>query len=130
MTHASRAGLLCLAVLCGAWLSACQSETIDAFPDHYVGVGVELTMEAAGARVVRVLPGGPAAEGGLEPGDVVLEVEGQPVRGKALAEIVSGLRGEPGSTVRLRARTARGDRVVTLTRRAIEAQSSGYKAGL
>ena len=128
MASLARAGLSSLAVLVGAWLSACQAETLEAFPAHYVGIGVELTLEAAGARVVRVIPGGPAARGGLEPGDVVLEIEGHPVRGKALAEIVRDLRGEPGSTVTVRARTAGGDRVVTVQRQSLQAAGDAYRA--
>lgn len=111
------AAFLTLAI--GTLLSACEPKTMEAFPDRYVGIGVELTVEAAGARVVRVLEGGPAAEAGLKPGDVLLEVAGEPIRGWTLAEVVAALRGEPGSTVELYARTSKGYRTVTIPRRAL-----------
>lgn len=96
------------------------TEQMKANPDRYVGVGVELTMEAAGARVVRVLRGSPAKEAGLEAGDVVLEIAGASARGKTLAEVVKALRGEPGSQVTLLARTSGGNKQVTLTRAALK----------
>jgi carboxyl-terminal processing protease len=94
---------------------ACTEE-MDANPDAYVGIGVELTMEAAGARVVRVLPGSPAGAAGLAAGDVVLEIGDTSARGKTLAEVVKQLRGEPGSQVTMLARTADGNKQVTVTR--------------
>ena len=36
--------------------------------------------EARGALVARVTPGGPASRGGLQPGDIVLRVNGQPIK--------------------------------------------------
>jgi len=96
--------------------TACTDSGMDANPDSYVGVGVELTMEAAGARVVRVLVGSPASEAGLAVGDVVLQVGDESARGKTLAEIVKQLRGAPGSQVTLLARTAGGNKELTITR--------------
>lgn len=93
---------------------------MQANPERYVGIGVELTMVAAGARVVRVIENGPAASAGLVQDDVVLEVGGVSARGKTLAEVVKALRGEPGSNVQLLARTTDGNKHVTVTRRAID----------
>jgi len=99
-------------------LGGCE-RVLEANPQSYVGVGVELTMEAAGARVVRTLPEGAAAAAGLVEGDVLLEVDGQSLRGKHLAETVDLLRGEAGGHVTVLARTRTGDRHVDLVRRAI-----------
>lgn len=99
--------------------SACERETMEANPERYVGIGVELTMEAAGARVVRVIDEGPAAASGLAKNDVVLEIEGVPARGMSLAEVVKSLRGEPGSSVKLLARTGEGNKELHVARKAI-----------
>jgi carboxyl-terminal processing protease len=99
---------------------ACSQRPIEANPERYSGIGVELTMEAAGARVVRVIQGGAAEEAGLRADDVVLEVAGHPARGKTLAHVVERLRGPPGSTVKLLARTGEGNRALTVTRRTID----------
>ena len=49
----------------------CDDEMMDAQPANYVGVGVEITMEAAGARVTRVLEGSGAELAGVGPDEVV-----------------------------------------------------------
>lgn len=110
---------LLAAVLLGG-LSGCPRTAMEANPERYAGIGVELTMEAAGARVVRVIEGGPADEAGLQADDVVLEVAGHSARGKSLADVVDKLRGEPGSTVQLLARTGEGNRTLTVTRRTVD----------
>jgi carboxyl-terminal processing protease len=96
------------------------TDSLDHNPDNYAGVGVELTMEAAGARVVRVMDGSPAKEAGLEVGDVLLEIDGMSARGKKLAEVVKKVRGEPGSQLTALARTKGGNKSVTMTRAAIK----------
>jgi serine protease Do len=54
--------------------------------------------ERKGAMVVSVAAGGPAAKAGVEPGDVILEVNGRPVGSNdELVQIVMGLK--PGTTV-------------------------------
>lgn len=118
MRRILRAPLCVLALL--AITLACQKDVLDANPEHYVGIGVELTMEAAGARVVRVIDDGPAARAGLAANDVVLEIEGQPARGESLADVVNALRGQPGSQVKLLVRTSDGNKALTVTRRPIE----------
>ena len=98
---------------------ACQQNVIEAMPDSYVGVGVELTIDAAGARVERTLPASAAAEAGLQAEQVILEVNGVVLRGKRLADVVSMLRGAPNTQVEILVRTPEGERQLTLTRRAL-----------
>ncbi|MCP4500840.1 MAG: PDZ domain-containing protein [Deltaproteobacteria bacterium] len=81
-------------------LGAC-SEELEAFPDHYVGIGVELDMETTGARVVRVLEGGPAAAAHFSGGDLILQADSTSLRGKTLAQVVSLLRGAEDSKLNL-----------------------------
>jgi serine protease Do len=55
-----------------------------------------------GAVVVQTEPGGPAAVAGLQPGDVIVEIAGQPVR--TVSDLQNQLvRLEPGASVPLRA---------------------------
>lgn len=118
MPRPLRAPLCCLALI--AFLFACEKEVLEANPERYVGIGVELTMEAAGARVVRVIDEGPAAQAGLQPNDVVLEIEGAPARGRGLADVVNAVRGTPGSSLQLLVRTSDGNKEITVTRQAID----------
>jgi carboxyl-terminal processing protease len=61
-----------------------------------------LGWSAMRVRVVEVPPGGPAAEAGLAPGDVILAIDGTPVAGLSAQQVQAKLRGEVGTPVRLR----------------------------
>jgi hypothetical protein len=68
----------------------------------YLGISGE-DAPGGGVRVGQVFPGSVAAAGGLQPGDVVLEANGQPVA--SYAELVARFQGTPpGSPVSLRIR--------------------------
>ncbi|WP_190133214.1 S41 family peptidase [Streptomyces mashuensis] len=63
----------------------------------YVGVGITAHRAAEGAiEVGGVRPGGPAERAGVGPGDRLLGVDGVPVTGLPVTEVVSLLRGEDG----------------------------------
>lgn len=75
----------------------------------YVGIGADF--RALGDEVVLWFPlaGGPADRAGLQPGDVLLAVDGVPMTAPGMREnYVARVRGEAGATVTLRLR--RGDR--------------------
>ena len=87
------------------WLvaaAACgNGERIQACPDNFVGVGLELTIQDDYPVVVRILPGGSAESAGVEPGDRVVLIEEQSTRGMTLGNAVMLIRGKAGSQVRL-----------------------------
>src|SRR4051794_25902998 len=49
-------------------------------PRAFLGVATTAAADANGARVERVVPGGPAARAGLRAGDEIVAVDGRPVR--------------------------------------------------
>ncbi|MCK6523993.1 PDZ domain-containing protein [Myxococcota bacterium] len=65
------------------------------------GVGMGISEHEEGVLVERVLDGGAAAEAGLQPGDVVLEVDGVPAAALTLEEFVQVTTGEAGTEVEL-----------------------------
>ncbi len=69
--------------------------------DHIVGVGVEIKPDEQGMLVVNALSGGPAAEAGLQKGDLIESVNGTPVAGETLEAAVNLITGPPGSRVTL-----------------------------
>ena len=97
---------------------ACE-EKMDAQPSAFTGVGVEVTMEAAGARVTRVLGGGGAELANVKVGDVFLEIDGDALRGQSLAQVVARLRGDPDTTVKVLSRTKDGNRTQVMTRKSM-----------
>ena len=66
---------------------------------QFGGIGVELTLEARVPEVIAPIDGTPAADAGIEPGDRITKIDGQPTTGMDVEEIVKRLRGEPGTRV-------------------------------
>jgi len=69
--------------------------------NRYVGIGIGLGMNEEGPRVQRVLHHGPGRLAGLKSADQILEIDGEPTKGKPMKEILAALRGEEGSVVTL-----------------------------
>ncbi|MFH0770873.1 MAG: S41 family peptidase [Candidatus Peregrinibacteria bacterium] len=65
------------------------------------GIGAELTMRDGHVVVVAPIKGSPAAKAGLEPEDVIVEVNGQDVLDASLNDVVQRIRGPKGTTVTL-----------------------------
>lgn len=74
----------------------------DQFRGEFGGIGAYVTMNEQGELViVSPIDGTPAARAGLQPDDIILEVDGQPITGMDLNEAVSLIRGPVGTQVTL-----------------------------
>jgi len=69
---------------------------------EFGGLGIEVTMERGVIKVVSPIDDTPAAHAGLEPGDLITQLDGEPVRGLSLAEAVKKMRGPVGSDLTLK----------------------------
>ena len=67
----------------------------------FVGVGITIAQEDSGFRILAVSPGSGAAEAGLAPEDLLVEVDGQDVRQADLAQVRALVTGKEGTTVKL-----------------------------
>lgn len=66
------------------------------------GIGVVLREGLQGIRVHEVLKGGPAfKEGSLKPGDTIVEVNGQNMRGYTFKHVLDAMRGKAGTRLKL-----------------------------
>jgi carboxyl-terminal processing protease len=66
----------------------------------YVGIGVRIDAGEGGPpRIVDVFAGSPAEAAGLQPGDVIVEVDEQSTMDLAVDEVAARVRGEAGTTV-------------------------------
>ena len=85
------------------------------------GVGVQFAPRGEALRIVAVVPGGGAAEAGLQVGDEILAVDGRPVSELGMEGSVQAIRGPEGSTVTLRVRRGPGGTPseVTVARRLV-----------
>ena len=94
-----------------------------------VGIGVLLQEDSSGdyAAVVQVYPDSPAESAGLQPGDLILEVDGSSVRGMELEEVSDALIGEKGTAVNLVYRRNGSDSTAEITRRQYSQSSVTYQ---
>jgi len=89
----------------------------------YVGIGALLGIDAKTntLMVASPMPDSPAMEAGLQPGDLILKIDGQTSEGLDIDGARSRIKGEPGTSVTLTLRRAGVDEPfdVTLPRREI-----------
>ena len=65
------------------------------------GIGLIIGAAHEGAVVKRVAPDTPACQGGVQAGDIITEIDTQPIAGTGLRDIALRLRGPVGSEVDL-----------------------------
>ena len=74
----------------------------------FEGIGAEVGMKEGHVTVLAPMPDSPAEEAGIRPGDMILAVDGEDIRGLSLLEVIHKIRGEAGTTVRLSVRRLNG----------------------
>ena len=118
-------------ILIAALVSVCgckRKQVVASFPDSFVGVGLELKLDGAMPVVVRAIPGGSAAQAGVEAGDRLTMIDGVATSGLSLGDVVVRLRGQPNSQVTLTL-DRRGQKIVAAMRRAKMTKGAGdYQA--
>lgn len=77
------------------------SELEDASEGRFSGIGVELTMEGNFLTVVTPIDNSPAAKAGIESGDIILKVNGEPIEGLSFRQSLRRLEGESGEGLSL-----------------------------
>jgi carboxyl-terminal processing protease len=82
--------------------------TRDAFSDlqtsttgEFSGLGLEVGMDNGFLKVIAPIDGSPAAEAGMQPGDVILKLDDVVIKGMSINEAVEKMRGPKGSSITL-----------------------------
>jgi carboxyl-terminal processing protease len=70
--------------------------------DVGAGIGVEIGLRNGVPTVLRTLKDNPAKSAGVLAGDTILSVNGEDVSGKATDEVANRIRGEEGTTVKIK----------------------------
>jgi carboxyl-terminal processing protease len=98
---------------------------------EFGGLGIEVTMENGVIKVVSPMDGTPAAKAGIQPGDLIVQLDGKPVMGMTLGEAVDKMRGPIDSKIVLTVRRGKQQPFdVTLMRAEIKIPSvSGQLIG-
>ena len=68
---------------------------------NYGGLGIEVGMEDGLLKVISPIDDTPAANAGIESGDLIIQLNDTPVKGMSLSEAIEAMRGEPGSKIEI-----------------------------
>jgi carboxyl-terminal processing protease len=92
---------------------------------QFAGIGAEIEVKDGEVVVVAPLDGSPARAAGLRSGDVIVKVDGRPIAGLDLREVVARIQGPVGTRVTLTVRDPHTDltRKLTLTRAEVTLRS-------
>ena len=90
----------------------------------YPGVGIEVAAEGGTVKILRPIEGSPAQKAGLQPGDMIVRIDGEDI-GADLAGAIAKMRGSSGSVVRLTVRRPPSNELVeySLKRAKVEVHS-------
>jgi carboxyl-terminal processing protease len=88
----------------------------DSQNSEFSGVGLIVSEHPDGLRIVEVYDDTPARRAGLEPGDVIVAVEGRSLKGVNQTTATDRIKGPPGTDVTITVRRDRRRKDYTLTR--------------
>ncbi|MBO5237748.1 MAG: S41 family peptidase [Lachnospiraceae bacterium] len=93
-----------------------------------IGVSIQQDVETKTLTVIRVFQGSGAEDAGMLPKDIITGVDGRELNGEDVSEVVTWIKGEPGTTVDVTVYRPSTEEELTLTieRRTIENSSISY----
>lgn len=95
--------------------------------DIGAGIGVELGLRSKGPTILRILKNNPAAKVGLIAGDILLEVNGEKVSNLNIAQITSKIKGDIGTSVKIKVNRNGEDIEFSIVRQKIYNPSVEFK---
>ena len=112
-----------------SYLPAPELEELnDAAAGRYSGIGIEVKDREDKIVVNAIINGSPADQAGINPGDVITSINGNPVEGRPASEAIDELLGQPDSDVVLRVIPPDGkERELTVTRKYIKVPTLSFE---
>jgi carboxyl-terminal processing protease len=94
----------------------------------YSGIGVSTRIKDGDIIIAELYENGPVAKAGIKPGDIVVSIDGQKVKGKDADNVGMLMRGAPGTTMKLVVRNpiTQKEETKTITREEIKLSSVPY----
>lgn len=106
------------------------SDMMDTSTGSYQGIGVSIQQDVATMTltVIRVFQGSGAEEAGMLPKDIITAVNGRDLNGEEVSEVVTWIKGEPGTTVDVTVYRPSTEEDITLTieRRTVDNSTVSY----
>jgi carboxyl-terminal processing protease len=96
---------------------------------EFGGLGIEVTMEDGFVKVVAPIDDTPAARAGILSGDIITQLDGQPIKGLTINQAVDKMRGPVNSKIRLQITRKGADKPIeiTLVRQTIKVRSVNHR---
>ena len=95
---------------------------------EYSGVGMSFYGNEDGVlEVVKVYRNSPAKEAGMQPGDIIVKVDGKEYSGDESSEAAANIRGKEGTSVELTYRRSGTEHTVTMVRASIQVETIEYE---
>src|SRR6188472_278905 len=96
---------------------------------EFGGLGIEVTMENSVIKVVSPIDDTPASKAGVQSGDLIFALDGEPVQGLTLQEAVEKMRGKVGTSIKISIRRANvKDPIdISLTRETIKVKATRFR---
>lgn len=106
-----------------------MEDYVEQMSNAYVGVGITIQAQEdeSGFRIIAVTAGGPAEEAGLQVDDLVIQVEGQDVRGMDTEAVRNLVRGEQGTSVTMTVLRSGESMTLPVERRKVETAVATYE---
>jgi carboxyl-terminal processing protease len=92
---------------------------------EFGGLGLEVTQAGGLIKVISPIDGTPAAQAGMKPGDIIVDIDNHSTDGMTLDDAVDQMRGKVGTSIKLTVKRSGIDKPVdvTLTRQVIHIQA-------
>ncbi len=103
-------------------------ELNDAAEGRYSGIGIDVRAQDGKIEVQAIINDSPADQAGMNPGDIITSIDGQPVKGRFLPDAMDELLGPPDTTVDLIVLSREGEtRELTITRQYIQVPTLSFR---
>ena len=102
----------------------------DSARGRYSGIGIDVGIKDQKIVIRSVITPSPADRGGINPGDIITAINGNPVKGRLLRDAIDEIQGEPGSTITITILPPDADgkeRKVELTREYVNIPAMSFK---
>ena len=101
--------------------AASFQDHVDSMNNSYVGVGITIMVaeDGTGFLITKVEENGPAAEAGLQAGDVIVAISGQSAAGMTTSDASALVKGQEGTTVDMTIRRDGEEIAFTVERRTV-----------
>lgn len=100
-----------------------NKQSKDSLGGKFEGIGAQLGTKDGRIVVIAPIRNSPAIRAGVKAGDIITAVDGTATKGKTLTEVVTKIRGQAGTVVKLTLERDTKEHVVSITRAQIQVES-------